>query len=180
MSAAHGRVIWITGLSGAGKTTLARGLIPLLPAPVLWLDGDSVRKALASVASGYSREERLRLAYASANLCKLAAEQDLTVVCSIMALFHEIQLWNRNNLPGYFEIFLDMPEEIRLARDYKKVYQERPGSSESTPVVGREIAPEVPLAPDLRLADHNLGPDQQARLALKALAKAWRTEPAGD
>ena len=178
MSASRGRVVWITGLSGAGKTTLARSLIPLLPPPVLWFDGDGIRKALASVASGYAREDRLRLAYASSNLCKLAAEQGLTVACSIMALFHEIQSWNRDNLPGYFEIFLDVPEEIRLARDYKKVYQQRPGRGEPTPVVGREIVPEVPLTPDLHLTEYHLGPDQQAELAMKALSKVWLTEVA--
>ena len=169
MSGIHGRVIWITGLSGAGKTTLARNLLPLLPAPVLWFDGDGIRKALASVAGGYSREDRLRLAYASANLCKLAAEQGLTVVCSIMALFHEIQLWNRENQPGYFEIFIDMPEKVRLNRDYKEVYRP-PGSGETTPVVGRQIAPEVPLNPDLHLTDHRLAPDRQAVLVLDALS----------
>ena len=168
MNSAQGRVIWITGLSGAGKTTLARTLLPMLPIPVLWYDGDNIRKALASVAGGYSRGERLQLAYASANLCKLAAEQGLTVVCSIMALFHEIQLWNRKNQPGYFEIFLDMPEEIRFARDYKKVYQ-APKNGEGTPVVGRHIVAEVPLSPDLYLIDHRLTTDQQAVLVLNAL-----------
>jgi adenylylsulfate kinase len=159
-----GRVIWITGLSGAGKTTLARALLPLLPQPRLLLDGDGMREALALLAGGYERSDRLKLALTYARLCLLAAGQGQTVVCATISMFHEAQEWNRKNLPGYFEVFLDPPREILSARDYKKVYQ-----PENGPVMGETLAPEFPLNPDLRLADPALKPQEAARMRIACL-----------
>jgi adenylylsulfate kinase len=144
-----GRVIWITGLSGAGKTTLAKALLPLLPAPRLLLDGDELREALALLAGGYAREDRLKLALTYARLARLAALQGQTVVCATISLFHEVHAWNRANLPGYFEVYVDASDEICRSRDYKLVYTAK--NNDLTPVVGEKIQPEFPLQPDIVL-----------------------------
>ena len=162
-----GRVIWITGLSGAGKTTLARALLPLLPQPRLLLDGDALREALALLGGGYERADRLKLALTYARLCLLAAGQGQQVVCATISLFHEVHQWNRENLPGYFEVFLDFPPESLLARDYKNVYQE----GDET-VMGRGMPPECPLAPDLRLFDPNLSPAEAAALIWEGIGRS--------
>lgn len=137
------RVIWITGLSGAGKTTVAKALLPFLPEPKLLLDGDELRWSLSLLGGGYGREERLRLALTYARLAKILVDQGVTVVCATISLFKEVQDWNRENLPGYVEIFLDVPEAERLRRDFKKIYQ-----SEAT-VVGDAVKPDLPENPDL-------------------------------
>lgn len=160
-----GRVIWITGLSGAGKSTLAEALAPLLPQPVLILDGDALRAALAPLAGGYERSDRLRLARTYSRLCQLAADQGQTVLCATISMFHEVRQWNRENLPGYFEVFIDPPEAALKQRDYKNVYR-RPG--EET-VIGRDLHPEIPLNPDLHLTDAALDPQQAAELVLASL-----------
>jgi adenylylsulfate kinase len=144
----RGRVIWITGLSGAGKTTLAKALLPLLPQPRLLLDGDAMRAAMAPLAGGYDREDRLKLARTYAGLCKLTAEQGQTVLCATISMFHEVHQWNRENLPHYFEIFLDVPESVLQERDYKKIYRRLKSSG---PVVGQTLASEFPRNPDLHL-----------------------------
>jgi adenylylsulfate kinase len=161
-----GRVIWITGLSGAGKTTLAKALLPLLPRPGLLLDGDAMREALSLLGGGYERADRLNLALTYARLCLLAAGQGLTVVCATISLFHEVHKWNRANLPGYFEVFLDPPQDVLSARDYKKIYARTGGHGA---VMGETLAPEFPLNPDLRLDDPLISSEQAAREIMSEL-----------
>ena len=160
------RVIWITGLSGAGKTTLARVLLPLLPQPRLFLDGDEMREALALLAGGYGRDDRLKLALTYARLCQLAAGQGHNVVCSTISLFHEVHQWNRVNLPGYFEVFISLPEAVINERDYKRIYNR----ADCGPIMGRTIPPQFPLNPDLQITDPDMEPQEAAMMILSHCA----------
>ena len=114
----QGRVVWITGLSGAGKTTLARALQRALPGSLL-LDGDELREALGASGHGFDAESRRRLALTYARLAGRLARQGATVIVATISLFHDLHAWNRANLPGYVEIFLDVPEDDRRGRDPK-------------------------------------------------------------
>lgn len=162
-----GRVIWITGLSGAGKSTLARALVPHLPHAVL-LDGDELRAALGATSSGFDRAGRLALAQTYARLCRLLAEQGHIVVIATISLFHEIHAWNRENLPGYLEIFLDVPEAVRRQRDPKGLY-----AAEQTGVMrhmaGSDTAIDVPRAPDIVLRTAELSLEDCVRRVLELL-----------
>lgn len=159
-----GRVIWITGLSGAGKSTLARSLTSKLRAtgaPVAILDGDELRAAMGAVSSeNHGRTERLALARRYAALCKLLAEQGLTVVIATISMFAEIHAANRAELPGYFEVYLKVPLSELKRRDTKGIYQ-RYESGELHNVAGRDLAVDEPMdahfiavfRPDLSTAD---------------------------
>lgn len=140
-----GRVFWITGLSGAGKTTLARELQKALPGSLL-LDGDELREALGASGRGFDAESRRRLALSYARLAGLLARQGATVIVATISLFHELHTWNRANLPGYVEIFLDVPEDVRRGRDPKGLY-----AGNVRHMAGSEVRAELPLAPHLRL-----------------------------
>jgi len=124
-----GGVIWITGLSGAGKSTLAKHLVEDLRAygrPAILLDGDELREVFGVTvdnSEGYSREGRLALAMQYAKLCRIIAAQGLTVVIATISLFREIHVWNRSNLPGYFEVYLNVPIEELRRRDPKGIYR---------------------------------------------------------
>ena len=152
-----GRVFWITGLSGSGKTTLAKALQKALPGSLL-LDGDELREALGASGQGFDAESRRRLALSYARLAGLLARQGATVIVATISLFHELHAWNRANLPGYVEIFLDVPEEVRRQRDPKGLY-----AANVRHMAGNEVRAEVPLAPHLRLTGNE---DLEAALAL--------------
>lgn len=161
-----GRVVWITGLPCSGKSTLARSLAALLrPAVprVLVLDGDELRGAIAGDL-GYSLDDRRRCGWRYARLACLLAAQEHLVIVATLSMFEEIHAWNRSNVPGYVEVLLRVPAEVRRARD-------RRGLFAGTEVVGEDLPFEEPLAPDL-VVDHDasITPDDLARRVAEVLA----------
>lgn len=165
--ASKGRVIWITGLSGAGKSTLARALVARLPHAVL-LDGDDLRAVLGATATGFDRAGRLALAQTYARLCKLLADQGHTVVIATISLFHEIHAWNRENLPGYLEIFLDVSEEERRRRDPKGLYAAAQEGN-IRHMAGAETPVDFPQAPHLVLPTAELTLEACTESVMRAL-----------
>ena len=147
-------IVWITGLSGAGKSTLAKHLVDLLRArgeTVVFLDGDELREVFgATVASeaNHGREARLALAMQYAKLCRVLSSQGLTVVIATISLFREIHEWNRTNLPGYFEVYLQVPLEELRRRDPKKIYR-RFDAGELKYVAGLDLPVDLPESPDM-------------------------------
>ncbi len=150
-----GRVFWITGLSGTGKTTLGRELNNRLRAagrPAIFLDGDALRTAIAEDL-GHCAGDRRRSAMRNARLCRLLAEQGADVVCATISLFHEVQRWNRENIPGYREIYLRVPMDELRRRDTKGLYSGT-RNGQAGDVVGLDVPAEAPEAPDLVLDNH--------------------------
>ena len=146
-----GRVIWITGLSGAGKSTLAHTVVTQLRTDgqaVVMLDGDELRQvfgAVAANAQNHGREGRLALAMQYAHLCRILAQQGLTVVIATISLFKKVHVWNRANLPGYFEVYLKVPVEELRRRDPKGIYR-RFDAGELTDVAGLDVPIDEPEA----------------------------------
>jgi glutamine kinase len=154
-AASFGRVFWITGLSGTGKTTLGRDLSSRLRAagrPVIFLDGDRLRDVIAEDLS-HEAGDRRRSGMRNARLCQLLAEQGADVVCATISLFHEVQRWNRENIPGYREIYLRVPMDELRRRDSKGIYAGAPRSG-TLNVVGLDLPAEIPEDPDLVLDNH--------------------------
>ena len=163
----HSGVIWITGLSGSGKTTLAAALAQAMTergARPAVLDGDRVRAAIGDERCGHDPVSRLTNAYRLCRLAGLLAEQGHPVIVATMSLFHEIHEWNRRNLPGYFEVLLDVDMETVSKRDAKGHY------ARGTDLPGVDIAPEMPLSPHLRLRNkgHETPATELARQILRA------------
>jgi glutamine kinase len=153
--ATSGVVFWITGLSGAGKTTIARELSSQLRAAcrtVILLDGDALRTAISEDLA-HTPGDRRRSAMRNARLCRLLAGQGLDVVCATISLFHDVQRWNRENIPGYREIYLRVPIEELRRRDGKGIYAGAQ-RGEMRDVVGLDVPAETPEAPDLILDNY--------------------------
>lgn len=157
-------VYWLTGLSGAGKTTIGRELYTLLKnkeSNVIYLDGDILREVFG-VTDSYSSEERFKLAMQYSRLCKLLHDQETDVVCATISLFRECWNWNRKNMTGYKEIYIKVPMEILIERDQKGIYS-RALKGDLDHVMGIDIPFSEPDCPDLII--ENPGDKSPAELA---------------
>lgn len=148
-----GEVIWITGLSASGKSSLSYEVADRLRSNkkiVVRLDGDELREVFGATimnAENHGREGRLALAKQYAHLCRVLADQGLTVVIATISLFKEIHDWNRINLPGYFEVYLKVPLDELRRRDPKGIYR-RFDAGELTNVAGLDLPVDEPQAAD--------------------------------
>jgi bifunctional enzyme CysN/CysC len=123
----EGAVIWITGYSAAGKTSVGRRVTQLLVEagePAIFLDGDQLRSIFAH-RWGYSREDRVELACTYFRLCSHLSKQGAVIVISAVAMLAEAQRWFRNNIDNRLEVYLRVPLEERVQRDEKtkKIYK---------------------------------------------------------
>ena len=164
---------WITGLSGAGKTTIAKELYYFLKKRVkniVLLDGDQLRAVFGN-NKGYSLEERLALSLQYCNLCKMLIDQDIHVICATISMFNQIRDWNRNNIDNYLEIYVRVPMDILIKRDQKQLYS-RALKKEICGVMGIDIPYEEPCNPDL-IIDNNgtTSPDILAKQIIKLSGK---------
>jgi dolichol-phosphate mannosyltransferase len=147
-------VIWITGLSGAGKSTLAKEVANKLQnarEKIVMLDGDEMREVFGNVkenSANHGRTARLELAMQYAKLCRLIATQGTTVICSTISMFREVHEWNRENIPGYFEVYLKVPLSELRRRDPKGIYR-RFNSGVLKDVAGLDLEVDEPQTPDI-------------------------------
>jgi adenylyl-sulfate kinase len=129
ISVSRGFTLWLTGLSGAGKTTLSRALVPHLCArgiKIEVLDGDEVRANL-SKGLGFSKEDRdtniRRIGYVS----RLLARNGVGVIVAAISPYREV----RNEVRGaieadgsaFVEVFVKSPLDELIARDVKGLYK---------------------------------------------------------
>lgn len=143
-------ITWVIGLSGAGKSTIARVLYEVLgedwPNLVL-LDGDEVRSVFGDDL-GYTLEDRRANAERFCRLCEMLDEQNIHVICSILSAFEEHRRWCRENLGDYNEVYVKVPLEELVDRDPKGLY-ERYQSGEIENVIGMDLPFEEPQEPDI-------------------------------
>lgn len=144
-----GRVYWITGLSNSGKTTVGTALYYDLKKKghnVTILDGDLMKQiASGSEPAGYEEHDRFIRAKRYSLMAKLLADQGMWVIVCAVAMFDEIREWNRDNIKGYIEIFLDAPTEVLKIRDKKGLYK---GDSKY----------QLPKSPDIKIVNDGRKP----------------------
>ena len=147
------RTLWFTGLSGAGKTTLAQGLLARLQEdgrPALVLDGDQMRQGL-NRDLGFTREDRKENARRLAEVAKLLNAAGVTAIVAIISPYADDRAMAREIVGAPFaEVHLDAAIEVCAARDVKGLYAR--AMAGSLPGFTGVSAPyEPPSQPDLVL-----------------------------
>jgi adenylylsulfate kinase-like enzyme len=143
-------VIWIIGLSGTGKTTLASQVVERirqLNFKVVLLDGDVIRTIFGNDVD-HTIEGRRRNAERLSALSKFLADQGIHVVAAVLSIFPEWRRWNRENIPGYAEVYIKASMQTLLRRDVKNLYA-RAARGEIVNVVGVDIPFPEPENPEL-------------------------------
>lgn len=149
MNKQFGTVYWITGLSGAGKTTIGTLLYNYLKQKkdnIVFLDGDILRQIYKS--KSYSSKGRKRLAFQHSRLCQMLSNQGIDVVICVIAMFDDVRKWNRENLQSYKEIYLRVEIEELIRRDQKALYS-RALKNEIDNVLGINLPFDEPMHSDL-------------------------------
>ena len=146
-------VVWITGLSGVGKTTVGERLWRLWrrtePNTVM-IDGDVVRRMFGMRSQGdpYDLQGRRENAERIVELCRWLDEQDINVVCCLLAVFDDILERNRGLYTRYLEARLTAPLEILRARDPKGLYA-KAATGGLRNVVGIDLPYDLRSRPDM-------------------------------
>jgi len=149
-----GRLYWITGLAGAGKSSLARKLFenlkPQNPA-LVYLDGDSLREVFEANGQ-YEEEQRHQIAMKYARLCHLLTTQGIDVICATISMFDDVRAWNRKYISNYTEIYLEVSFPVLQERNQHKLYSSQSGQQIKN-VVGCDIDAQFPGNPDIVLCN---------------------------
>ena len=166
----RGFTLWFTGLSGAGKTTIAeiverelkeRGL------RVEVLDGDIVRTNLSKGLS-YSRDDRninvLRIGF----VANLLTRNGVAVIVSAISPYKEARDQVRRRIIDFVEVFVDVPLEVAAERDVKGLYQ-KAFAGEIENFTGVSDPYEPPVAPDLVIKTDEETPEESARKVIEKL-----------
>lgn len=153
-------VIWLIGLSGAGKTTIGRKVYKILrerDSATVFLDGDHFREIMGEDL-GHSLEDREKNGW---RMCKMSSwldQQRIDVVACVLSNFPDQQNWNRTHMQSYFEVYVEVPMAVLEARDQKGLYS---GAKEGRlkNVVGVDLPFLPPVNPDLVIRNDEDGGD---------------------
>jgi bifunctional enzyme CysN/CysC len=165
-------VLWFTGLSGAGKSTIANAVEKRLHAlgrHTMILDGDNVRHGL-NRDLGFSEADRVENIRRIAEVSRLFVEAGLIVLVSFISPYRAERMLARDRVGGdeFLEIFVDTPIEECRRRDPKGLY-EKADSGQIRNFTGVDAPYEEPLDPEIRLRTLERGPDALADEVVAAL-----------
>ena len=163
-------ILWFTGLSGAGKSTIANIVEQRLHAAgnhTMLLDGDNVRHGLCRDL-GFTEADRVENIRRAGEVARLMAESGLIVLCAFISPYRAEREMVRNLVPAgeFFEVFVDTPIAECMRRDPKGLYA-KAQAGEIKNFTGFDAPYERPQSPEVQL--HTVG-HNAAALAEQVLA----------
>jgi bifunctional enzyme CysN/CysC len=165
-------ILWFTGLSGAGKSTIANIVEQRLHASgyhTMLLDGDNIRHGLCRDL-GFTEADRVENIRRAGEVAKLMTECGLIVLCSFISPYRGEREAVRNLVPGgeFIEIFVDTPIEECIRRDPKGLYAKAKAGTIKN-FTGFDAPYEPPLSPEVHLKAAENDAKQLAEQLLLAL-----------
>lgn len=167
-------ILWFTGLSGAGKSTIANLVEQRLHAlghHTMLLDGDNVRHGL-NRDLGFTEADRVENIRRAGEVARLMTEAGLIAVCSFISPYRAEREMVRGTVAAdeFFEIFVDTPIEECIRRDPKGLYAKAKAGKIKN-FTGFDAPYEPPQKPEIYLRTPNKSPKQLAERVIQALEK---------
>jgi bifunctional enzyme CysN/CysC len=167
-------VLWFTGLSGSGKSTIANLLERRLYAEgkhTYLLDGDNVRHGL-NRDLGFTEADRVENIRRVAEVAALMADAGLIVIVSFISPYRTDRDAAREKLPAgdFLEVFIDTPIEECRKRDPKGLYV-KADAGQIRNFTGVDAPYEAPLAPDIHIRTIDTTPEEAVELILERFSR---------
>ncbi|MCD4846223.1 MAG: adenylyl-sulfate kinase [Methanosarcinales archaeon] len=166
----NGFVVWMTGLPGSGKTTIADELTQFyeeLDIPTQTMDGDEIRLGL-SADLGFSKEDRQEHARRVAFVSKLLARNGVAVTVALISPYRAFREHARKEIPDFIEVFVKTPLDVCIERDPKGLYK-KALKGEITDLTGLQDPYEEPLNPELVIDTTRMTPNDAAGIIIDKL-----------
>ena len=159
--------MWFTGMSGSGKSTIARLLerqLRALDGRVELLDGDIVRTHL-SKGLGFSKEDRDENIRRIGFVCELLSRNGVITIAAAISPYRAVRGEVRERIENFIEVYMECPPDVLVERDVKGLYK-RALAGEIPHFTGISDPYEPPLHPEVTLNSSTETPEQ-------SLQKIW-------
>ena len=140
MKKKEGILIWITGLSGSGKSTIGKMIkrdVEKNYGKTLLVNGDDLRKIFK--INNYDKFSRFETGKKYIKFCKFLVKQKINVIFTVVGLFNELRKINRKEFKNYLEIYIKTNVRELIKSKRKKIYK-----TQTSNVWGIDIKPEFP------------------------------------
>tara|TARA_B100000123_G_scaffold255658_1_gene218224 strand:- start:7 stop:537 length:531 start_codon:yes stop_codon:yes gene_type:complete len=140
-----GIVFWITGLSGSGKSTIAKYIkkkVEKKYGNTIIINGDDIRKIFNF--KNYELKERKKLSMQYSKLAIFLSNQGLNIIMPVVAMFEQVRKFNKKNIKHYVEVYIETNIKQLINRKDKNFYKKK-----SKNIIGIDLKYEKPRKPDI-------------------------------
>ena len=162
-----GILFFITGLSGSGKSSIAKKIYPYIIrmfGPTIFINGDDLRKIFELY--GFSSKDRLENSKKFARFFKLVTEQNISILFAAVGMRNKTRSYFRKSVKNYFEIYIHADLKKIKKKNKKKIY-----ILHKSNIVGLDITPELPRNYDIKIInDFTINVNKLSNLLKKKLS----------